>query len=100
PELVRDLASLIQRVEADSKVDVLVFKSADRDYFISHVDVTRIKQYRAEGLWDGCWASCDHLERPAYHDPPAFTTTVAPRTTDSARGAWSGDPRWSMSSVR
>jgi enoyl-CoA hydratase/carnithine racemase len=48
PELVRDLVSLIQRAEADSGVRVIVFRSADPDYFISHVDVTRIKQYRAE----------------------------------------------------
>jgi enoyl-CoA hydratase/carnithine racemase len=48
PELVRDLVSLIQRAEADDAVQVLVFKSADPDYFISHVDVTRIKEYRDE----------------------------------------------------
>jgi enoyl-CoA hydratase/carnithine racemase len=48
PELVRDLVSLIQRAEADDAVQVLVFKSADPDYFISHVDVTRIKEYRQE----------------------------------------------------
>src|SRR4249920_1323142 len=48
PELVRDLVSLIQRAEADSTVRVLVFKSADPDYFISHVDVTKIKEYRQE----------------------------------------------------
>src|SRR3989475_2688797 len=48
PELVRDLVSLIQRAEADTAVQVLVFKSADPDYFISHVDVTRIKEYREE----------------------------------------------------
>ena len=48
PELVRDLVTLIQRVEPDDSVQVIVFKSADRDYFISHVDVTRIKEYRAE----------------------------------------------------
>src|SRR5215510_3760 len=48
PELVRDLVSLIQRAEADEAVQVLVFKSADPDYFISHVDVTRIKENRAE----------------------------------------------------
>jgi enoyl-CoA hydratase/carnithine racemase len=46
PELVRDLVSLIQRAEADTAVQVLVFKSADPDYFISHVDVTRIKENR------------------------------------------------------
>ncbi len=48
PELVRDLVSLIESAEADDTVQVLVFKSADPDYFISHVDVTRIKEYRAE----------------------------------------------------
>ena len=48
PELVRDLVSLIQDAEGDDAVQVLVFKSADPDYFISHVDITRIKEYRAE----------------------------------------------------
>jgi len=47
-ELVRDLVSLIQQAEADNAVHVLVFKSADPDYFISHVDVTRIAEYRQE----------------------------------------------------
>ena len=46
PELVRDLVSLIQQAEADESIRVLVFKSADPEYFISHVDVTRIKEYR------------------------------------------------------
>jgi len=48
PELVRDLVSLIQRAEADGSIQVLVFKSEDPDYFIPHVDVTRIAEYRAE----------------------------------------------------
>jgi enoyl-CoA hydratase/carnithine racemase len=48
PELVRDLVSLIKQAEADNAIHVLVFKSADPDYFISHVDVTRIKEYRDE----------------------------------------------------
>jgi enoyl-CoA hydratase/carnithine racemase len=48
PALVRDLVSLIQQAEADEALKVLVFKSADPDYFISHVDVTKIKEYRAE----------------------------------------------------
>ena len=48
PELVRDLVALIQRAEADEAFKVLVFTSADPDYFIAHVDVTRIKEYRAE----------------------------------------------------
>ena len=48
PELVRDLVSLIQQAEADDAMRVLVFKSADKDYFISHVDVTRIAEYREQ----------------------------------------------------
>jgi enoyl-CoA hydratase/carnithine racemase len=48
PELVRDLVSLIQGAEADDEVRVLVFKSADPDYFISHVDLTRVTEYRVE----------------------------------------------------
>ena len=48
PELVRDLVTLIERAEADRVVQVLVFKSADPDYFISHVDLTKVTEYRAE----------------------------------------------------
>ena len=48
PELVRDLVSLIQQAEGDISTRVLVFKSSDPEYFISHVDVTRIKEYRQE----------------------------------------------------
>jgi enoyl-CoA hydratase/carnithine racemase len=50
PELVRDLVSLIQRAEADNAFQVLVFKSADPDYFISHVDLTRTKEIREEAV--------------------------------------------------
>ena len=46
PELVRDLVSLIQLAEADDLVRVLVFTSADPDYFIPHVDLTRVAEYR------------------------------------------------------
>jgi enoyl-CoA hydratase/carnithine racemase len=46
PELVGDLVSLIERAEADDSVQVIVFRTADPDYFISHVDVTRIAEYR------------------------------------------------------
>jgi enoyl-CoA hydratase/carnithine racemase len=48
PELVRDLVSLTQRAEADDAIQVLVFTSGDPDYFIAHVDVTRVAEYRAE----------------------------------------------------
>jgi enoyl-CoA hydratase/carnithine racemase len=48
PELVRDLVSLISDAEQDEAARVIVFKSADRDYFISHVDLNRITEYRQE----------------------------------------------------
>jgi enoyl-CoA hydratase/carnithine racemase len=48
PALVGDLVSLIQRAEADDGVRVLVFRTADPEYFIAHVDVNRIKEYREE----------------------------------------------------
>ena len=47
PELVGDLASLIKQAESDTSIKVIVFKSGDPDYFISHVDVTRIKENRS-----------------------------------------------------
>jgi enoyl-CoA hydratase/carnithine racemase len=46
PQLVQDLVSLIQAAEPDDGLRVLVFRSADPDYFISHVDVTRVGEYR------------------------------------------------------
>ena len=52
-ELVRDLVSLMHPVEAEKAFRVLVFKSADPDYFISHVGVTRIKEYREEAALSG-----------------------------------------------
>jgi enoyl-CoA hydratase/carnithine racemase len=56
PDLVRDLVSLIQEAENDEGCQVLVFTSADPDYFISHDDLTKIDQYRAEAA---CWrATC------------------------------------------
>jgi enoyl-CoA hydratase/carnithine racemase len=48
PALVRDLVSLIRQAEAADAVQVLVLRSADPDYFVSHVDVTRIAEYREE----------------------------------------------------
>ena len=48
PALVRDLVSLIQQSETNSALKVLVFRSSVPDFFISHVDVTKIKEYRHE----------------------------------------------------
>lgn len=50
PELVRDLVSLIQAVDAEPTTQVLVFRSADPDYFIAHVDVTQVAKYRDHAM--------------------------------------------------
>jgi enoyl-CoA hydratase/carnithine racemase len=48
PDLIRDFVSLIQQAERDTAVRVLVFSSANPDYFISHVDLNRVVEYRQE----------------------------------------------------
>ena len=48
PELVCTSVALIERAEADDAVRVVVFTSANPDYFIAHVDLTRVAEYRAE----------------------------------------------------
>jgi hypothetical protein len=67
PELVRDLVSLI--AEADDAIKVLVFKSADPDYFIAHVDMTQITEYRAEAARLTGEASIGLMpqRKPPYH---------------------------------
>jgi enoyl-CoA hydratase/carnithine racemase len=48
PELIGDLVQLIEVLDAGSPYRVAVFKSADPDFFIPHVDVTKVKEYRQE----------------------------------------------------
>jgi enoyl-CoA hydratase/carnithine racemase len=48
PDLVRDLVSLLKLTEPDQSAQVLVFRTADPDYFIPHVDLTQVAEYRAE----------------------------------------------------
>src|SRR6187455_738522 len=48
PELVRDLVAVIRLAEGKDGFRVVVFTSADPDYFIAHVDLNRIAEYRAE----------------------------------------------------
>jgi len=48
PELVRDLILLIRQAQANDDIQVLVFRSIDPNYFIAHVDITRVAEYRNE----------------------------------------------------
>lgn len=47
PELIADFVTLVQYAEA-SDVRVVVFSSEDPDFFIPHVDLTKVKEYRHE----------------------------------------------------
>ncbi len=53
PELVRDLVSLLDDVESDHDVRVIVLDSADPEYFVPHVDLTRVAEYTAEAAKAG-----------------------------------------------
>jgi len=69
PELVRDLVSIIQQAKTENAVQVLVFKSADLDYFNSHVDVKRIEDYREEAAkltGEAAWYAFDVVAPGAY----------------------------------
>jgi enoyl-CoA hydratase/carnithine racemase len=46
PALVTDLVSLIELLDQGDRYRVVVFSSADPDFFIPHVDVTKIAEYR------------------------------------------------------
>jgi enoyl-CoA hydratase/carnithine racemase len=44
--LVTDLVSLIEHLDKGDRYRVVVFSSADPEYFIPHVDVTKVAEYR------------------------------------------------------
>ena len=45
PEMGDELASLITELEKDSAIKVVVFDSANPDYFISHIDLIRSAEF-------------------------------------------------------
>src|ERR1700726_182058 len=53
PELVRDLVRLFGTLESGEETRVVVLESADPDYFIPHVDLTKVAEYTAEAAKAG-----------------------------------------------
>jgi enoyl-CoA hydratase/carnithine racemase len=53
PELVRDLVTVLSELESDANIRVMVLESADPDYFIPHVDLTKVAEYTAEAARAG-----------------------------------------------
>ena len=64
---------------------VLVFKSADPDYFISHVDVTKISEYRA----GGGTADRRSIHRPLFRNLSASRLITIAQIEGRVRGAGS-----------
>ena len=50
---MRDLVSLFGALESDQETRVVVLESADPDYFIPHVDLTKVAEYTAEAAKAG-----------------------------------------------
>jgi len=53
PELVRDLVALLGELESDQDIRVMVLESADPEYFVPHVDLTKVAEYTAEAAKAG-----------------------------------------------
>jgi enoyl-CoA hydratase/carnithine racemase len=53
PELVRDLVTLVGELESDEGIRVVVLESADPEYFVPHVDLTKVAEYTAEAARAG-----------------------------------------------
>ena len=53
PELVRDLVGLLAALESGGETRVVVLASADPEYFVPHVDLTKVAEYTAEAAKAG-----------------------------------------------
>jgi enoyl-CoA hydratase/carnithine racemase len=53
PGLVHDLVGLLGALESDQETRVIVLESADPDYFVPHVDLTKVAEYTAEAARAG-----------------------------------------------
>ncbi|MEX3945647.1 enoyl-CoA hydratase/isomerase family protein [Paraburkholderia sp. BR10937] len=57
PSLVRDLVDMLEELEHDKNIGVVVFSSSDPEFFIPHVDITRVPEYTDEAARIGGPAS-------------------------------------------
>ncbi|MEU8487986.1 enoyl-CoA hydratase/isomerase family protein [Streptomyces sp. NPDC048641] len=53
PEVVRDLVDLLEELSQSVTTRVVVFDSADPDFFFPHVDLTKVPEYTAEAARAG-----------------------------------------------
>jgi enoyl-CoA hydratase/carnithine racemase len=57
PEFVRDLIDLLDELDRNEDVLVVIFSSADSEFFLPHVDISRVAQYTKEAARVGGSAS-------------------------------------------
>jgi len=50
---VRDLVNLIGALESGQEARVVVLESADPEYFVPHVDLTKVAEYTAKAAKAG-----------------------------------------------
>ncbi|MEU8685921.1 hypothetical protein [Streptomyces sp. NPDC048611] len=55
PEVVRDLVGLLEHLSQPATARVVVFDSADPDFFFPHVDLTKVPEYTSPV----CWAAAE-----------------------------------------
>ena len=53
PELVRDLVGLVSALESDPDVRMMVLESADAEFFVPHVDLTKVAESTVEAAKAG-----------------------------------------------
>ncbi|MET8131287.1 enoyl-CoA hydratase/isomerase family protein [Streptomyces sp. NPDC005251] len=53
PEVVRDLVALLEELSHPTAPHVVIFDSADVDFFFPHVDMTKVPEYTAEAAKAG-----------------------------------------------
>ncbi|MFI9557381.1 enoyl-CoA hydratase/isomerase family protein [Nonomuraea endophytica] len=53
PEVVRDLVALLHELSQPAAPRVVIFESADADFFFPHVDMTKVPEYTAEAAKAG-----------------------------------------------
>jgi enoyl-CoA hydratase/carnithine racemase len=87
PELVHELVTLLSDLEADADTRVMVLESADSDYFVAHVDLTKVAEYTAEAAKAG--GPEDASLGMLWHKLSALPVVTIAKLRGLARGAGS-----------
>jgi enoyl-CoA hydratase/carnithine racemase len=87
PELVRDLVTLIGELETDEVTRVIVLESADPEYFVPHVDLTKVAEYTAEAAKAG--GPNDASLGMLFHKFSELPVVIIAKLRGRARGAGS-----------